>query len=233
MVATPTYRLAAAVGPLYLAGRTMYAQLNRAILWIKYRFPRGYNRVLPLGRALMRLKPPPSRRSHWKMRKHLKYYWEVVRLAKMYVPAGSAMIDVGAGETDVVGALKGFDRRVMLDIHPIRPKRGVEIVNTDFMEYRPDTRFDLVLCLQVLEHLESPEAFARKLFEIGRTVIISVPYRWPEGAWPWHVQDPVDEAKLERWTGRRPTEIRIVADERERLIAVYAHEGTAVAGFPA
>jgi hypothetical protein len=203
----------------------MQSLFDRAILWVKHRFPRSYQRVLPLGRALLRLKPPPTRRSHWKMRKHLKYYWEVVRLAGEYVPEGHALIDVGAGETDVVRAIKGFKRRVMLDSHPIRPKRGVEIVTADFAEYQPDTEFDLVLCLQVLEHLETPEPFARKLFEIGRTVIISVPYRWPEDLWPWHLHDPVDEAKLERWTGRQPTEIRIVADERERMIAVYSNGG--------
>lgn len=204
----------------------MPSRLNRVVLWVKHRFPRTYQLVLPLGRALLRLKPPPTRRSYWKKRRHLKYYREVVRLAREYVPEGHALIDVGAGETDVVRALQGFQRRVVLDVHPIRPKRGVEIATTDFMQYEPDTRFDLVLCLQVLEHLEEPAPFARKLFEIGRTVIISVPYQWPEGAWPWHVQDPVDEAKLERWTGRQPTELRIVADERERLIAVYTNRGT-------
>ncbi len=136
---------------------------------------------------------------------------------------------VGAGQADVVGALGSFHRRVMLDLNPIRPRRGVDVVQADFREYRPPAAFDLVLCLQVLEHLAEPEAFARRLFDIGRTVIISVPYEWPEGAYPLHVQDPVDEAKLERWTGRQPTVTRIVADERERLIAVYVDGGKPIA----
>jgi hypothetical protein len=200
----------------------MQSRLNRVVLWVKERFPRSYEVVRPLGRALLRLKPAPTRRSHWKMRRHLKYYGEVVRLAREYVPEGHALIDVGAGETAVVQMIEGFQRRVMLDTHPISRKRGVEIIMMDFMQYEPDTPFDLVLCLQVLEHIEDPAPFARKLFDIGRTVIISVPYRWPEDAWAWHLHDPVDEAKLERWTGRQPTEICIVADERERMIAVYS-----------
>lgn len=205
----------------------MSTRLDRAVLWVKHRFPRSYQRVLPLGRALLRLKPAPTRRDYWKMRRHLQYYGEVIRLARQYAPAGGAVIDVGAGETEVVTALGWFARRVMLDIEPTASRRGIEIVQADFLAYRPDSHFDLVLCLQVLEHLEEPEAFTRKLFDIGRTVIISVPYLWPEGAWPWHVQDPVDEAKLERWTGRQPTESVVVADERERLIAVYAPDGPA------
>ena len=78
-----------------------------------------------------------------------------------------------------------------------------------------------MLCLQVLEHLEDPETFARKLFESGRSVIVSVPYRWPAGLRPGHVQDPVDEAKLIGWTGRTPVETCVVRNGRDRLIAVF------------
>jgi hypothetical protein len=203
----------------------MPSRLNCILLWAEHRFPRSYQLVLPLGRALLLLKPPRSRRSYWTQRRHLKYYREVIRLAGKHVPEGRTLIDVGAGETGVVETLEGFQRRVVLDIQSIRPRRGVEVVTTDFMHYDTDTRFDLVLCLQVLEHLEDPGPFARKLFAIGRTVIISVPYRWPEDFWPWHLHDPVDEAKLENWTGRQPTEMCIVADEQQRMIAVYSDTG--------
>ncbi len=93
------------------------------------------------------------------------------------------------------------------------------------MDYRPETYFDLVLCLQVLEHLDNPDAFAQKLLNAGRTVIISVPYRWPQGYCKTHKQDPVDEAKLERWTQRKPVETQIVTNGKERLIAVYQDDG--------
>lgn len=203
----------------------MPSRLNRILLWVEHRFPRSYQVALPMGRALLRIKPSASRRSYWRQRRRLKYYQEVIRLARKYVPDGRTMIDVGAGETGVAERLAGFQRRVVLDIHPIRPRRGVDIVTTDFMQYEPDARFDLVLCLQVLEHLEDPGPFARRLFDIGRTVIISVPYRWPEGFWPWHLHDPVDEAKLEDWTRRQPTETCVVTDEQQRMIAVYSHTG--------
>jgi 2-polyprenyl-3-methyl-5-hydroxy-6-metoxy-1,4-benzoquinol methylase len=85
---------------------------------------------------------------------------------------------------------------------PVPRQRGIERVSADFLAYRPPLRFDLVLCLQVLEHLQDPETFARKLLDSGRIVIMSVPYQWPAGRNPRHLQDPVSEAKLIGWAGR-------------------------------
>ena len=114
------------------------------------------------------------------------------------------------------------ERRVALDARYILPQAGIETIVMDFMNYQPESDFDLVLCLQVLEHLREPATFAKKLLETGRTVIISVPYRWPKGEHKEHLQDPVDEAKLELWMQRKPTTTSIIADQKkERLIAVY------------
>jgi len=98
---------------------------------------------------------------------------------------------------------------------------GVRVVNADFLTWEPDRQYDLVLCLrtlQVLEHIPDPTAFARKLFECGRVVIVSVPYRWEAGACGEHIHDPVDERKLREWTGREPVECKTVD---ARLVALY------------
>jgi SAM-dependent methyltransferase len=159
--------------------------------------------------------------NYWGQRQHFQYYKEVERLARMYAPTGGSVLDVGAADTELLHRLNWFAHRVALDRRPPCPSPNVERVVSDFMDYRPSTRFDLVLCLQVLEHLEDPEAFARKLLATGRRVIISVPYRWPAGLSPNHVHDPVDEAMLNRWAGRTPVETHVVRDERERLVAVF------------
>ena len=158
---------------------------------------------------------------YWGRRKHFRYYAEVARLARDHMPSGGSVLDVGAADTEVLGRLDWFRRRVALDRRPARPRPGVERVVADFMDYQPPGRFDLVLCLQVLEHLAQPEAFTRKLLLTGRHVIISVPYRWPAGLQPNHVQDPVDEAKLRGWAGRAPVETSVVLNGRDRLIAVF------------
>jgi 2-polyprenyl-3-methyl-5-hydroxy-6-metoxy-1,4-benzoquinol methylase len=160
--------------------------------------------------------------SYWDTRRDLRYYREVVQLARAHVPAGGSVLDVGANETEVLERLDWFERRVALDADEIPERAGVEIVVGDFNEFEPEAEFDLVLCLQVLEHLDRPAPFARKLLAAGGTAIISVPHEWPGWVTEEHVQDPVDESKLRGWTGRDPIETSIVEDlGMERLIAVY------------
>ncbi len=163
--------------------------------------------------------------TYWRSRRDHRYYVEVVRQCGLVAPQGGSVIDIGAHETHVLGELKGFARRVALDRAAISSKPGVETVRANFLKYVPNQAFDLVLCLQVLEHLKDPETFAKKLFETGRNVIISVPYKWPRGKCRWHVQDPVDEEKLAAWTGRVPTTTIVAKDKSERLIAVYVGGG--------
>ena len=161
-------------------------------------------------------------RSYWASRLGFRYYSEVARLARSHAPAGGSALDVGANDTAVLAALDWFDRRVALDVDEVPRRGGVETVIADFNDFDPDERFDLVLCLQVLEHLDRPGPFARKLLAAGGTAIVSVPHEWPGWVTEEHVHDPVDESKLRTWTGRDPTETSIVEDlGMERLIAVY------------
>jgi len=181
--------------------------------------PMAYRIARPPWRLLQRLLGRPS---YWEDRRDFNYYREVIRLATIHAPSGGQAIDVGANETQVLRQLSWFSRRVALDMRPFHRQPGIELITTDFMKYEPGSQFDLVLCLQVLEHLDEPAPFARKLLSIGRTVIITVPFQWPKGLVPSHVQDPVDETKLEQWTQRKPVETAIVADQgKQRLIAVY------------
>ena len=192
-------------------------------------------RVAPLVYWLARVSPALFRvaRPPWQMlkralrlnpgaekRRAMRYYAEAVRLARAYEPDGRSALDVGAHDT-VLSRLPSFRRRVALDLKYVPPLAGIEVVLLDFMQYEPPIYFDLVLCLEVLEHLDDPRAFAAKLLRTGRTVIVSVPYKWPHGACPGHKQDPVDERKLESWTQCEPLETSIVDDGSERLFAVY------------
>ena len=159
---------------------------------------------------------------YWESRREFAYYDEVVRLAREHVPRGRAALDVGAHDTRVLERLDWFERRVALDAVRVEPGDGVEGIVADFHEFDPPESFDLVLCLQVLEHLERPEPFARKLLATGPTAIVSVPHRWPPWTTDEHLHDPVDAARLRSWTGRDPIEASVVEDlGMERLIAVY------------
>lgn len=192
----------------------------------------GFVRTLlrPLKRSIKRGlgldKPKPdldgSGKDYWEVRKNYRYFTDVVRLAKAHAPDAKSVLDVGPRDTPFVRELAWIPEKTALDLEFQPTIEGATNLQGDFLQYRPEKPFDLVLCLQVLEHLDDPTTFARKLLATGRTVIISVPYRWPLGMCKWHPQDPIDEEMLLGWTGRPFLEKSIVKDEgSERIIAVF------------
>jgi 2-polyprenyl-3-methyl-5-hydroxy-6-metoxy-1,4-benzoquinol methylase len=145
-----------------------------------------------------------------------------VQLAKQYSADAKRVIDVGPGRSRILLDLDWIPEKTAIDLKEMPRLEGVENIHRDFLEYVSDKKYDLVLCLQVLEHLEDPDTFAKKLLKTGRTVIISVPYKWPKGACKWHLQDPVTEKKIKSWIGKDWADHRIVSDEDgERIIVVY------------
>jgi hypothetical protein len=158
----------------------------------------------------------------------MMYYREVVRLALAHAPDARSVIDVGSMNSPFILRFDWIPEKASLDLYKQGRLRRVKNIRADFLTWQPDRMYDLVLCLQVLEHLDKPAPFARKLLACGRRVIVTVPYRWPPGHEPSHVQDPVDEAKLAAWLGR-PWIEHLIAREADdpfaRLIVVV--DGTA------
>jgi hypothetical protein len=72
------------------------------------------------------------------------------------------------------------------------------------------------MCLQVLEHVEDVEVFAKKLLSLANHVVISVPYMWPAESCDHHCNDPVSDDKLEAWFGMAPTSSSIVEEPARR-----------------
>ena len=99
---------------------------------------------------------------------------------------------------------------------------GVRWFSGQFENWAVDGRYDVVLCLQVLEHVPDPAAFTSKLFSCAPVVVLSVPYLWPAGKCRDHVHDPIDEEKLAAWVGRVPDHSSIVRDRNcRRLVVAY------------
>lgn len=185
--------------------------INRRLVWPLKRFA---------GRLLRAL--PGQEAAYWKRRQHMQYYREVIRLARAHAPDARTVLDVGARDTPVVVQLDWIASRTAIDYEVAPDLPGVTGIKGDFLEFQPERPFDLVICLQVLEHLDDPHRFAQKLFDTGHTVIISVPYQWPAGFCLQHPQDPIDEEKLLRWTERAPIDQAIVVDDRlSRFIGVF------------
>jgi len=158
--------------------------------------------------------------SYYNSRKDFHYYKKVKDILDSL--HFSSIIDIGCRKSPMMKGLRDNVYKAMLDIQEIPPIDGIHMIQADFYTWEPDRTYDVVLCLQVLEHLDKPKEFAQKLLQVGKTVIISVPYKWKKGACKYHTQDPVDKSKVLGWVGREPDEEYIIKDKtRERLICVY------------
>jgi len=121
-----------------------------------------------------------------------RHPWEVARLAAIARlvertgAAGARVLDVGCGDGYVIRELQqrfGFARAVGLDVNLTQSLRAslsspaVQLVSE--LDVDPANRFDLVLLLDVLEHVEAPEEFLggvlRDRLEPGGAVVLTVP----------------------------------------------------------
>lgn len=161
--------------------------------------------------------------TYWKKRKHLKYYKAAVRLAKMVAPRAETTIDVGSANTKLLESVDWVPKKFALDRRFRDRPCQATYIRCDFVEFKCDREFDLVFCLQVLEHSSSPRPFAKKLLSIGGIIIVSVPYKWRQGMCKDHVQDPVDEAKLVSWMEAPFFYSEVVVEKNgvKRLLAAF------------
>lgn len=149
-----------------------------------------------------------------------RYYAHVIRWLNRLAP--TSVLDVGGRRSPILDSLPDSVERVCLDIERIPGlKPGIRRITSDFMTWMPDKTYDVVVCLQVLQHIEHPDVFARKLLEVGRTVILCVPYQLPHGM-NIGPNAMIDERTLRMWTGRTPNATQLIVEPGlTRLLAVY------------
>ena len=166
---------------------------------------------------------------YWLSRRDTSYLERVRRLTNVFARTATSMVDVGSRDCPYLEWYPEIKRRVSLDLEYPYFSEGVEGIKIDFFDWKPTHRFDICLCLQVLEHVPSAHEFAQKLLVTAKHLVVSVPYMWPEDLCEYHVHDPVDEQKLVSWFGREP-DLSIVATEKpgkripqgvQRIICYY------------
>ncbi len=161
-------------------------------------------------------------------RKDLLYYKKVKAYLAIASLNANSILDVGSNGIDVMTFLP-CSIKVSLDKQNPLEAEGVESIRDDFIthDFR-ETKYDIVSCLQTLEHIDDEyvDLFAEKLLQLGKIVIISVPFKWTKGACKWHKQDPVDIEKVEHWMGRKAVISEIVReiDGTPRLIMIFINE---------
>lgn len=77
--------------------------------------------------------------------------------------------------------------------------------------WKLDKHYDLIIALQVLEHLKDPKSIFKEIKKFADYAIISLPYKW---TWEQksHLHYNIDEDKIKEWTGIEP--IKKVVNKR-------------------
>jgi hypothetical protein len=162
--------------------------------------------------------------SYWQERSHYNYY-QVVKQRLGYVK-GKSLLDIGSADTPVV-TWGTFRHRCTVDPHTRLPALpGVTRITGKWplVDLTGIPRPDVVTCLQVIEHIPDAQVmlFTERLLRF-KHLLISVPYMWPAGADPGHLQDPINLRKLIRLMhNTEPVWMRLVRDGSVmRLVAEF------------
>ena len=173
----------------------------------------------------------PPTNEYWRGRSHLPLYSRhgiVQTLARAHAADALTMLDVGSFVPNAIASFDWIPNKVATDVQVHKSAgwqavRGLSFVRGDFLELQFATRFDLVTCTQVLEHLsdDRARAFVRKLQRetrpAGGLLLVSVPFEMPSTWIPCkaakkarrfrgvpdsctgHLQDPLSAAEFASW----------------------------------
>jgi hypothetical protein len=157
---------------------------------------------------------PIDKGNYWAKRKNDRIYFHAVLYAHLFCQRKESVADVGPHCSPLVLIVPGFKRRFAIDPQPATAEYwcGVDgaVYISDYLENieisavnNGDCMFDLILCNQVIEHLDEPARFADLLCRKGRRIIISTTFDTPAGHMRGHVQDPISLEKFESWFSRK------------------------------
>lgn len=162
--------------------------------------------------------------SYWLKREHSNYLCEIRKIINQIGIGARSIIDVGSNGCPYLDWFAWIPERYSVDLRKPYKAPGIVDITTDFLKYNPDKTFDILTCLQVIEHVPDAQAFCQKLLKTARILVVSVPYQWPAGATTGHIHDPVDLEKMNNWFGREPNYYSLIAESNsflQRLISVY------------
>lgn len=160
------------------------------------------------------------RDSYWEERKYLSYYQEVNRLLNEFGP-GNSILDIGSGGTPVA-TWGDFTDRHQCDKSNCKVYNGVKFHKCDWMDMKVEKKFDVITCLQVMEHLPNYEyvkEFSKKIVSNCRYAIFSVPINWGADVCKHHPLDPISFNDLSKFDyGKEWISYRLCKDKMKRAV---------------
>ncbi len=166
----------------------------------------------------------PAGKRYWEDRSSSLYLQAVKDIVSYVGRDADSIIDVGSNACPYLDWFDWIPNRTSLDLHRPYAAEGVMSVKANFLDWTPDKQYDVLTCLQVMEHVPPVEAFAKKVLEVAKIAVVSLPYKWDPKYNKTHIHDPVDEDKILSWFGRKPNaefKIREVVSGAERIIHIY------------
>ena len=151
--------------------------------------------------------------------KDYKYYKLVKKLIKILSGNNKTILDIGSANIDLMSEYS-FSERVSVSLDGAINNDKIVGYQMDFFDFNVKKKFDIVTCLQVVEHIEDAKAFVQKILNSGKVCILSVPYKWEKDSCKYHVQDPIDENKIYGWTNTKSVFSFLVKDGSYRIIIV-------------
>lgn len=147
---------------------------------------------------------PTDNNNYWKDRMFHDLYRLTVSIAQGMFPEAKSAIDVGSYTSGMLCELDWIQTRVATDIQKQLEKNWSTVDDVKFIagnafELEFESKFDLVLSNQTIEHLEDPAGFVDKLLGIGKGLIISTTYNVAAGFIDGHIQDPISMEKFKSW----------------------------------
>jgi SAM-dependent methyltransferase len=83
----------------------------------------------------------------------------------------AAVLDIGCGNGNLLKYLRQKDLQLTLmgiDLCPAQCENGISFVSGDFLTWPFTSKFDVVLSLQVIEHLPAPDLFIKRMCQLSR-----------------------------------------------------------------
>jgi SAM-dependent methyltransferase len=172
-------------------------------------------------------------------REGFRYYDAAYMAARMLAPDAASALEVGCVKPAFVDHLTwipsracvspyfaGYKTTTRRDVSDERDDSTTRYVQEDWMTFDETKMFDVVVSMQVVEHVDDPGAFVKKLLRAGKVVIVSVPYKWPDcGVRCSHKSHDISFETMRRWSGRAKPTLSIVIRERDggaaRLVVAY------------
>ena len=88
-----------------------------------------------------------------------------------------SIIDVGSKNTELLSQItSSYKDKTCLDKKLVANIDNIKSINANFYKWVAPQKYDVVICLQVLEHLDNPSDFAKKLAqEVSGVTVINMP----------------------------------------------------------